>query len=378
MIRKVILAPDEFNGIASAVQVCQAMVMAVKAVCPNAICENFPLTNGGEYTAKAFSAFKGAKKVSFTARGPFLDEISGYYISLDDGKTVIIETAEIIGLSLTKNRKDPLRATTYGLGEVIRQVLSDGAKKIILSLGESATNDGGAGMAAALGTRFVNSKGVEFIPTGGNLTKLVKIDNTLTDILLKGVEVMVMCDTVAPLCGKNGASEVYGAEKGATSDMIKLLDEGLYNLSNIISDHMNINILNPPGSGAAGGLGGGAVAFLGGNLVSGIDVMLDITGFDLLLKNTDVVITGEGKIDDQTTYGSAVSGIAKRAKAKGVPVIAVSGDIGETEYLHKLGITSVFSTNLTIGNRNEQKKLTLHNITLATQSALRLVDSIKK
>lgn len=375
MLKKIVLAPDSFKGTVSASQVCQAMAVAVKRICPNAVCEFAPMSDGGDGTIEAFSEFKGAQRVYVTVKGPLFDDTQCQYILLDDGKTAVIEMAEAAGLTLVEDRLNPMKATSYGVGEMIRHALSNGVKKIILSIGGSATNDGGVGMAVALGTRFFNGRNEEFFPLSENLSRIARIDNTVTSILLKGVDVMVMCDVANPLCGEKGASFVYGPQKGATEEMIKLLDDGLYNFGAVISDCLKVDILNLPGAGAGGGMGGGAAAFLNGDLVSGIDVMLDLTGFDKMLEGADVVITGEGKVDSQTAHGKAICGIAKRAKAKKIPVVVIAGDIGDADELYKMGVTAILSTNRIAATYKEQKKTAMENIVLTTETALRLLNT---
>lgn len=246
--------------------------------------------------------------------GPDFRKISGFYGLLADGYTAVIEMAAAAGLPLMEGRLCAEGATTYGVGELILAAIRDGARRIILGLGGSATNDGGCGCAAALGVRFLDGTGAEYVPVGGTLDRLCRIDMSHRSPLLNGVEIVTMCDVDNPLCGPNGASAVFGPQKGADPDMVTRLDRNLRHLSEVIRQDLGREIADLPGAGAAGGMGAGVMAFLGSRLQMGIETVLDTVGFDALLPGATAVLTGEGRIDCQSLRGKVVIGIAHRAR----------------------------------------------------------------
>jgi glycerate kinase len=271
-----------------------------------------------------------------------MEEMTGFYGLLPDG-TAVVEMAAAAGLPLVGNRLEPDAATTYGVGELLVAAAERGAKKIILGLGGSATNDGGCGAAAALGVRFLDDKGQSFLPTGGNLNQLVHIDISGQHPL---PPVTVMCDIDNPLCGPTGASAVFGPQKGADEAMVARLDENLRHLAEVIHQDLGVEVMDLPGAGAAGGMGGGAVAFWRGKLQMGIETVLDTVNFDHLLKDACLVFTGEGRLDGQSLRGKVVAGVAKRAKAAHVPVVAIVGAVGDgADGIYDLGVCGVFTTN---------------------------------
>ncbi len=372
MIHHVIFAPDSYKGTLSAAEICDAMNAALKRVCPSAKGSCVPIADGGEGTVDCFLQSCGGEKIFLPVMGPLGDRAEGFYGLIDSGRTAVIEMAAAAGLPLTHGHPDPMRATTYGVGELILHALSSGAEKLILALGGSATNDGGAGMAAALGVRFSDSGGRPFFPTGGTLRDIAGIDVSGLSPLLRGTEVTVMCDVTNPLCGEWGASAVYGPQKGADPSMIALLDAGLSHYADLLESQLEVSIRDLPGAGAAGGMGGGAVAFLKGKLVSGIETVLNAAGFDRLLETADLVFTGEGRIDGQSVQGKAVCGVARRAKAKDVPVIVVAGDIGEIGAVYDMGVSAVLSTNRIAAPYPEQRARARQDIELTTETALRI------
>jgi len=344
-MKKIVLAPDSFKGTMSSIKICDIMEAEIKKFYPDAEVIKIPVADGGEGTVDAFLEAVGGEKIHVMVKGPYFETMDSFYGILADGKTAVIEMAAAAGLPLVENRKNPFLTTTYGVGELIRHAVESGCRNLIIGLGGSCTNDGGAGMAAALGVKFICKDGEEFIPTGGTLSRVDRIDTS--EIMdLSGVTITVMCDVNNPLCGENGASKVFGPQKGADAAMTELLDRNLRHFAEIIKVHLNKDITDMPGAGAAGGMGAGTAAFLDAELKRGIDVVLDTAGFDSLLEGTDLVFTGEGKIDSQSLSGKVICGVASRAKKHNVPVIAVVGDIGDdTEEIYSLGITAVMSIN---------------------------------
>lgn len=272
--------------------------------------------------------------------------MEGFFGILGDGTTAVVEMAVAAGLPLLEGRLDVEGATTYGVGELILSAVEAGARKIIVGLGGSATNDGGCGCAAALGVRFLDAAGEPFVPVGRTLERIAHIDRTYLAPSLAGVELVTMCDIDNPLCGPTGAAAVFGPQKGADGPAVERLDRGLRHLAEVVRADLGVDILDLPGAGAAGGMGGGMAAFLGSRLQMGIGAVLDTADFDALLPGTRAVITGEGRIDGQSLRGKVVVGVARRAKRVGVPVIAVVGDIAPgAAAAYEEGVTAMFSTN---------------------------------
>lgn len=344
--KKIILAPDSFKGTMSAVRVCDIMERAIHTRWGKAEIAKVPVADGGEGTVDCFVRAMDAERITATVSSPFFERMEAAYARLPDGVTAVIEMAAAAGLPLVEDRKNPTTATTYGVGELIRHAVESGCRKIILGLGGSCTNDGGAGMAAALGVRFYDDAGHSFVPTGGTLDRIARIDCTGKWPVLNDCCFTTMCDVRNPLCGPNGASAVFGPQKGADEEMVRTLDRNLLHFSQCIREDCGMDVEQMEGAGAAGGLGGGSVVFLGAQLRSGIDTVLDTVGFDRLLEGADLVISGEGRIDGQSAQGKVVWGISRRAKAAGVPVVAVVGDIGDgIDALYGEGLTAVISIN---------------------------------
>lgn len=304
-----------------------------------------PMADGGEGTVESIIAATNGKLIKKDVTGPTGEIVQSFYGILPDGKTAIIEMASASGLPLVKKEKrNPLLTTTYGTGEIIKAALDLGCTKLVIGIGGSATNDGGIGMAQALGFSFLDGEGKELPFGGGALNQLVEIDSSSSDKRLNDVEIIVACDVTTVLCGEKGASAVFGPQKGATSEMIEQLDKGLGQLANVINSDLNISLLELKGGGAAGGLGAGLVAFTGATLQAGVDIVLDICKFDELVRGADVVLTGEGMTDFQTAMGKAPVGVARRAKKFKLPVICLSGGLGEGyKEIFSHGIDAAFS-----------------------------------
>ncbi|GLU98258.1 glycerate kinase [Megamonas funiformis] len=369
-----ILVPDSFKGTLSAIEVCNIMKSSIKNLYKDANIISVPVADGGEGTVDAFLYALGGEKKSVWVSDAFNEQkILVHYAMLKDD-IAVIEMAACAGLPLVKNRLEPDKTTTFGVGELIIDAINSGAKKIILGLGGSATNDGGCGMAAALGVKFKDEQDQEFIPTGGTLSQIYKIDMNNIYPKIKDVEFISMCDVDNPLCGKLGASAVFAPQKGADEDMVKLLDEGLAHLAKIIKRDLHIEVKDIKGAGAAGGLGAGSIAFLQSKLTKGIDVILDTINFDELVSKADIVFTGEGKFDSQSLHGKVVMGVANRSQKYKTPVIVVTGAIGENiQEAYNKGITAIFSINKEPMEFSKSALKSKENMILTMENILRLL-----
>lgn len=337
---------------------------------PDAEIISIPVADGGEGTVDAFLAACGGEKVYLMVKGPFMEDMQSFYGLIEGGRTAVIEMAACAGLPLVGTNLQPDRTTTYGVGQLIADALHRGCQRIIVGLGGSATNDLGTGCAVALGMRFLDADGQPFIPVGGSLDRIVRIDRTSMLPALQQAEIITMCDIDNPLYGPNGAAYVFSPQKGADPAMVQELDRQLRAAAETMQRELNLDVSNLPGAGAAGGMGGGMVAFLASKLSMGIEVLLDLINFDLLLKGTDLVFTGEGRIDAQSLRGKVVIGVARRARRAGVPVIAVVGAIGEgIERAYEEGVTAIFNINreplpFAEAKKNAKKNLemTMHDL----------------
>lgn len=342
---KVIVACDSYKGSCSAVSAARYIGEGVRRAVPEAAVETIPVADGGEGLVEAVLEAAPGRLETAKVRDPLGRFVEASYGILDDG-TAVIEMAAASGLPLlAAEERNPMITTTYGTGELIRRALDRGCRKILIGIGGSATNDGGAGMAQALGVRLRDRKGKELPWGGGPLGMLQDMDVSGIDPRLAHTLITVACDVTNPLCGERGASAVYGPQKGATPEMIRILDENLARFARVAGERLGIEIGETPGAGAAGGLGAGLLLFTGAKMRSGIDTVLDIADFDGKVKEADLVITGEGRIDYQSAYGKVPVGVAKRVKRqRDIPVIALVGGIGErAEETYACGIDSVFS-----------------------------------
>lgn len=369
-----ILVPDSFKGTLSAIEVCNIMKSSIKNLYKDANIISVPVADGGEGTVDAFLYALGGEKKSIWVSDAFNEQkILAHYAMLKDN-IAVIEMAVCAGLPLVKNRLEPDKTTTFGVGELIIDAINSGAKKIILGLGGSATNDGGCGMAVALGVKFKDEQDQEFIPTGGTLSQIYKIDMNNIYSKIKDVEFISMCDVDNPLCGRLGASAVFAPQKGADEDMVKSLDEGLAHLAKIIKRDLHIEVKDIKGAGAAGGLGAGSIAFLQSKLTKGIDVILDTINFDELVSKADIVFTGEGKFDSQSLHGKVVMGVANRSQKYKTPVIVVTGAIGENiQEAYNKGITAIFSINKEPMEFSKSALKSKENMILTMENILRLL-----
>lgn len=344
-MKKFLLIPDSFKGTMSSSAICAIMKRAIERHYPDAHILSIPVADGGEGSVDSFLTAMGGERVVVEVTGPYFEKMEGFY-GIVDQDVAVIEMAACAGLPLVGDEKHPDKTTTYGVGELIAHAARRGCRKIIVGLGGSATNDGGTGAAAAVGVKFLDKTGRSFIPTGGTLADIASIDTSCARKELAGIEILAMCDIDNPLFGKTGAAYIFGPQKGADVAMVEFLDSQLRALSNTITDSLGIDVSSIPGSGAAGGMGAGMLAFFGAELRMGIEVVLDTVGFDTLLHDADMVLTGEGKIDTQSLRGKVVIGIARRTKRANVPLVAVVGDIGDdVQGAYDEGVSAIFSIN---------------------------------
>lgn len=340
-MRECIVISDSFKGTLSSLEICEVARESVPKIFPDCKVITIPVADGGEGTVECFMEAIHAAPVTVETTGPYGEAIHAVYAR--SGEKAIVEMACAAGLPMVGERRDPELTTTYGVGTVIRHAVEQGCTEILLGLGGSATNDGGCGCAAALGVRFYREDGEAFVPIGKTLGDVARIDVSRCRRLLEGVKLTVMCDVDNPLCGPTGAACVFGPQKGADEAMVHRLDDGLRKLSGVVRRDLGLDIADMAGAGAAGGMGGGCVAFLGAELKSGIEAVLDMVAFDKVLEHADLVITGEGRIDSQSLHGKVISGIARRTGAHGVPLIAIVGCIDKSaSEAYDLGVSAIF------------------------------------
>lgn len=345
-MRKYVVIPDSFKGCLSSGEICGIIAREIRRRDPEARVCALPVADGGEGTVDAFLGALGGEKVAVPCRDPYGRPLTAHYGLFPDGKTAVIEMAAAAGLPLVGEDRRVADTTTYGVGQLIAHALKRGAERILLGLGGSATNDGGCGAAAALGVEFLDAEGKAFMPVGGTLRRIAHIRTGGLLPALRQAEVIAMCDIDNPLCGESGAAAVFAPQKGADAATVRMLDEGLAHLAAVIEKDLGRSLLTLPGGGAAGGFGAGSVAFLGARLQMGIEAVLDLTDFDRLAADAYLVITGEGRLDSQSLRGKVVVGVARRARALGVPVVALVGS-SETDIAaaYDAGVTAVFPIN---------------------------------
>lgn len=378
---KIVIAPDSFKESMTAAEVCIAVEAGFKKTFPYAQYVHVPVGDGGEGTVTSVVDATGGEMVEVEATGPLGEKVDAYYGVTGDGKTAVIEMAAASGLHLVpREKRNPCVTTTRGTGELILDALNRGVERIVLGLGGSATNDGGAGMASALGVKFLNVNGEE-LPVGGEaLRELLTIDVSGLDARLLSVKIDVACDVTNPLTGPLGASAVFGPQKGATPEMVGMLDESLKRYAEVVERNLGVAVDELPGAGAAGGLGAGVVAFLDGKLQSGIDLVLDVIHFEDRVQDADLVIVGEGRIDSQTIHGKAPVGVAKRAKTvvDGVPVVAIAGSIGpDYEAVYDHGIDAVFSVMNGVVTLEEALLHGARNVKKTSENIARVIKYVK-
>lgn len=378
-MKKCIVISDSFKGSLPSREICAIAHERIPLFFPDCTVHALRVADGGEGTVDCFLASCGGERVSVSGvQNPFGEPIEAFYGLLPDG-TAVIEMAAAAGLPLAAGRKDPCRTTTYGVGQLIDHALGRGAKRIVLGLGGSATNDGGCGCAAALGVRFTDAAGKAFIPVGATLDRIAHIDVSAARSRLAGISLIAMCDIENPLFGERGAAFVFAPQKGADAETVRFLDRQLRAFDAALTRELGSSPAALPGSGAAGGFGAGCVALLGFRLRRGIEVVLDVVGFDALLEGANLVLTGEGRIDAQSLSGKVVGGVARRAKAKGVPVFAIVGDVADDAYgAYDAGVSAIFSINRIALPREAAKSRSRADYTRTLDDLLRAVRAVEQ
>ena len=345
-MKKVVVISDSFKGTLSSREICDIARESVPRILPGCAVTAIPVADGGEGTVSCFLDSIGASPVTVSVQGPYGETVDAVYAR--KGNRAIIEMASAAGLPMVGSNLDPERTTTNGVGMLLRHAVENGCNELLLGLGGSCTNDGGCGCAAALGTRFFDADGNPFVPVGGTLGNIARIDNRETEKLLRGVSLTLMSDVDNPLCGVRGAAHVFGPQKGADAAMVERLDAGLAHLASVIERDLGVRVADIPGAGAAGGMGAGCMAFLGARMRSGIEAVLDLVDFDAQIDSADLVITGEGRIDSQSVHGKVISGIARRTQPRGVPLVAIVGSIApDAQEAYELGVTAMFGIDRT-------------------------------
>ncbi len=374
-MKKAVLIPDSFKGTLTSQQICDILRQEIQTHFPDCETVSIPVADGGEGSVDCFLSVLGGEKVFKTVKNPYFEDMTAFYGLIENGQTAIVEMAACAGLPLVEDRKNPLKTTTYGVGQLILAAASRGVKKIIVGLGGSATNDGGCGAAAAAGIRFFNAAGESFIPTGGTTGDIFSIDFSGRDAVLDGVEIVTMCDIDNPMYGPAGAAHVFGPQKGADPEMVQLLDSGIRNLCEVIRRDSGQDLRETPGGGAAGAMGAGMIAFFGSRLQMGIQTVLDTVNFDAVLAGADMVFTGEGKLDSQSLRGKVVAGGAGRAKAQGVPVTVLVGGAEDPAIsaVYEMGVTSVFPINRLPQDFSVSRKHSADNLAYTMDNILRLL-----
>jgi glycerate 2-kinase len=326
---RVVIAPDKFKGSLTALEAAAAMARGVTRAAPQASIDQVPVADGGEGTAQALVAATGGSFREAQVTGPLGEPIIACFGLLGDGRTAVLEMAAASGLVLVPPAKrNPLVTTTRGTGELLLAAIAAGARRVVIGIGGSATNDGGAGFGQAIGFRLLDDHDCDLDAGGGDLGRLARIERSARLGALDGVEIAVACDVTNTLCGPHGASAVYGPQKGATPGMVERLDQNLAHFAAIVERDLGVAIKDLPGSGAAGGLGGGLVAFAGGKLEPGVELIIDAVKLAQRLENTDLCLTGEGTIDAQSAFGKTAVGVARLARSLHCPTLALAGSIG--------------------------------------------------
>lgn len=365
---KIVIAPDSFKENLTSLQVAECIEKGIKKVLPKARCVKIPMADGGEGTVQSLVDATGGKIIRKQATAPLGNKVKARYGMLGDGKTAVIEMAEASGLPLVpKSKRNPLLTTTYGTGELIIDAINKGAETIIIGLGGSATNDGGSGMAQALGVRFLDRSGklIKQKGCGGMLSKIAKIDISYIDPRIEKTKFIIASDVTNPLCGTKGASAVFGPQKGATPAMVKTLDSNLRHYAAIIKRDVGKKVMTQKGAGAAGGLGAGMLAFTRAKMKRGVDLVVELTGLKKHLKNANLAITGEGRVDFQTAFGKTPAGVAKAARSYGVPCVAIGGSLADDArgvFEHGIaGLESAAARDMDLAEaiRNSRKHLEL-------------------
>jgi glycerate 2-kinase len=352
---RIIVAPNSFKGSLSATQAANAIARGVLEVMPDAEVLEVPVADGGEGTVEALVTAHGGAYAWANVEDPLGEPVLASYGIIDNGRTAVVELASASGFALVSPaRRDPRRTSTFGFGQLLVAAGRSGAETIIAGIGGSATNDGGAGMAQAMGYRLLDAAGRELGRGGAELLRLERIDSSQVDPIWRSLKVKVACDVTNPMTGPEGASYVYGPQKGADPITVRLLDRALAHLAEVIERSLGRKVAELPGSGAAGGTGAGMAAFANASLMPGAELLVQASGFDRKLAGADLVITGEGRADRQTAYGKAPGEVARRAKAARIPVLLIAGSKGPGwEALQDLGVTSLVTLDEEGGDQQE-------------------------
>lgn len=377
---KIIIAPDSFKESLTAMEVANAIEAGFKQVMPHAQFIKLPMADGGEGTVQSLVDATNGAIINCPVTGPLGEKVDAFYGLSGDGQTAVIEMAAASGLHLVApERRNPLLTTTYGTGELIKAALDKGVKHIIVGIGGSATNDGGAGMAQALGIKMVDKNGLEIGYGGGALAHLSRIDLSAVDARLQTVALEVACDVNNPLCGRKGAAHVFGPQKGATPEMVALLDKNLAHYADIIKTQLGREIKDMPGAGAAGGMGAALLGLFNATLRPGIEIVMDAVNFSEIIAGADLVVTGEGRIDSQTIHGKTPIGVARAAKKQGIPVIAIAGCLSsDCAVVYEQGIDCVFSVLSSAVSLEEAFRDAAANIEISARNIAALLLLIDK
>lgn len=378
---KIVLAPDSYKNSLTAKQVAQSMKKGFAKVYPDAEFVNVPMADGGEGTVQSLVDARNGQMITETVVNPLGNKTQAQYGLIDDGQVAVIEMAQASGIQfINQFTQNPYVTTTFGTGELIKSAIQKGAKTIIIGIGGSATNDGGAGMAQALGAKLLDNKDEELQYGGAMLKKLDHIDISQMLPELKDVKVIIASDVTNPLTGKNGASHVFGPQKGASPEMVDFLDEALSHYADVLKRDLGKDLEQTPGAGAAGGLGAGLLAFTNSQMRSGVDIVVDYTGLKDIVQDADVVITGEGQIDFQTKFGKTPIGVAKATKAvnPNATVIAIAGSVGEKiSELYPLGIDAIFTCVPGVEDLSKAIADTDKNLQQVSENIARLIKNTK-
>ena len=378
-MKKIVIAIDSFKGCLSSQDLADAIEKGVRKVWPECRICKIPMADGGEGTVDALTQALGGEKVTCQVDGPLRAPVQAVYGWIPQLKMAVIEMASASGLPLIPWKEgNVMHTTSYGTGQLIADALQRGCKHILLGIGGSATNDAGCGAAAACGVRFLDNDGNPFLPTGGSLDRICHIDLSTMDERVKALPVTAMCDIDNPFYGPAGAAAIYGPQKGADPEMVKALDGKMRHLASVLSKELGIELQKIPGSGAAGGMGGGMSAFFSARLQMGIDTVLETTGFEVLAEGADMIFTGEGRIDGQSLRGKVVIGVARKAKKMGIPVIAIVGDIGDDiTAAYDEGVSGIFSINRVAVPYKEARPRAKDDMRLTMDNILRFMKRIR-
>lgn len=372
---KILVVPDSYKGSLSSKEVAECMEQGILEVLPEAQVCKIPIADGGEGTVDAILSVTRGEARQLEVVGPQGGTVTAVYGIFDEGRSAVIEMASASGLMLVPpDQLNPMTATTYGTGQVIKEVLESGVRKLVVGIGGSATNDGGVGMAQALGVRFLDASGEEIGYGGRELHRICTIDTSRLHPAIAECEITIASDVTNPLCGPDGASHIFGPQKGATPEMILKLDEGLKHLAAVIQEQLGIDIANAAGAGAAGGLGAGLMAFLNAKMARGIDIVLEAARFDEEVRDADLVFTGEGRTDAQTVFGKTPAGVAKISKKYNKPVVCISGGVTADAFeIYSIGIDVIVGATQVPMSLEEAIGKAPANIRHAASSVLRSI-----